>query len=260
MTRNSANRRQYRLTVTFEIEEGPLALTCKLANKDQLVDEFTDYFSDNEVGREQLRYRIDYLSSHLETYLHSAIAAFFNESALATPKSDLKTVKTQRATLKRWRAPGKDVDLGDGWTILAHPHLVSSDAETRLRIAREHGGARSIEKTLETKKECSAFARVVDDLHPAWTAVTKHSRHLEYDYTTIQRLKEKEFFKELSKTHPVPDDLLEKACKRKSRRTKDEDHYPPFRLALEHAFREIYPQKKVPKYSTLRARYTKGKN
>lgn len=103
------------------------------------------------------------------------------------------------------------------------------------------------------------MARETDFRHPAWKSITKYFRTMDYEDTAKEWVKEQEYFIELDQKHSIPADLIEAGCKRKTKRTQSKDHYPPLRLALEHVFREMYPNEKTPKYSTLRARYALGK-
>jgi len=130
-----SDNRKYTFTVALEVVDHPslkwLSLNCELASGDRIIAEIDpDIYPYDELSREKIQYRIDYISRRLS----HAVVQLWNESNLAAQfeTGDVKDAKELREILKSWRTRGKKIDLGDGWVIPAQPHLVSSDAEARL--------------------------------------------------------------------------------------------------------------------------------
>lgn len=242
---------KFTFAVTLRILEVPsrkgqsesLLLSCELRPDSKFgVASFLSTIIYDELAREKIEYRIDYISQHLDDALTPAIVKLWNDSGKATEraKQSFKDEADARRALKEWRRRDKKEVLGD---------------EGYMPIS--HGGARQKETTPpNTDEDCKKFAREIDYVHETWKSITRFFLEQGFTSDTIAAIKGKDYFKLLNKDHPVPDDLLRQVFKRKSSNARE---YRPQGLAMKHIHREMFPENETPSYGTLRDRYLKGR-
>jgi hypothetical protein len=248
-----------------------LLLTCELAAEYKVIGRiplFRSHIDYNELARQSVECRINYIAANLDDALSNAIVKLWNKSGKETERATvvLKNDDDVEWALKEWRRRDKkEVLAGTGYERISH------GGARRKKIKKEE-----TPRPLSTYEKCREFTRIADQIMSFKSTDSKDTTwkriviFFRASLGGIEVLKHESYFSDLHNQYPIPDSLLRQASERKKMeakrlregRTVARKEVTPRGLAYQHAFRQIYNDEKmypsIPCYTTLANAYHTG--